>query len=202
MPKPIHILMLLNDYASKHQNSNVLLDTWEEISTRLQRVMLSELNNDADLELFAHISEPECTENTKNIIILSLIGSICHRSKSITFKKKQSWRPSISESVKGFMLHVPVNRSLGFFPLDKRHKAEYSKSKLQYVFEQFKLDKKKLNVLITDGEQAIKNAAIEVVGIDKYLTFSAHKVSHLIPDVLKTLSDSDTELKKARLNLK
>ncbi|KAL7286687.1 hypothetical protein TKK_0019072 [Trichogramma kaykai] len=94
-----------------------------------------------------------------------------------------------------------VTRSLGLFPLDERHNAEYLKSKLQHVFEKFKLDKKKLNVLINDGEQAKKNAAIEVVGIDKYLTCSAHKVSHLIPDVLKTLPVSDIELKKARLIL-
>ena len=91
-------------------------------------------------------------------------NSICYCSTA------DCWKDNSNQTYIGITVKLLTNtfdwttRVLGLFPLSERHTGKNLKEIIENSFKDFKVDKKKLTVLSTDGEQAIKNVAIGVDG--------------------------------------
>ncbi|XP_071634351.1 E3 SUMO-protein ligase ZBED1-like [Temnothorax longispinosus] len=106
-----------------------------------------------------------------------------------------NWTDCTFQSYLGVTIHylsedlVMKNGCLGVFPLHTNHTAEYLTECLNSVIDDFKLDKKKIMAITSDGAANIKAAVHNVVGSERHIWCFAHFLSHLVPKILKDMPE-------------
>uniref|UniRef100_A0ABD2X0B7 HAT C-terminal dimerisation domain-containing protein n=1 Tax=Trichogramma kaykai TaxID=54128 RepID=A0ABD2X0B7_9HYME len=117
-----------------------------------------------------------------------------------------AWTDNTGQSYLGVTLHYILEEAwqfaiLGCIPLYERHTAEFYKTTLLNVFQDFELKIDNLGALISDGEAAIKKACKDIVGVHKHIVCTAHTLSHVIGDACNLLkSDQENKFKKQKSN--
>ncbi|XP_024875341.1 zinc finger BED domain-containing protein 1-like, partial [Temnothorax curvispinosus] len=106
-----------------------------------------------------------------------------------------NWTDCTFQSYLGVTIHylsedlVMKNGCLGVFPLHTNHTAEYLTECLNSVINDFKLDRKKIMAITSDGAANIKAAVHNVVGSERHIWCFAHFLSHLVPKILKDMPE-------------
>lgn len=109
-----------------------------------------------------------------------------------------NWTDCTFQSYLGVTIHylsqefqnlIMKNGCLGVFPLHTNHTAEYLAECLNSVIDDFKLDKKKIMAITSDGAANIKAAIHNIVSPERHIWCFAHFLSHLVPKVLKDMPE-------------
>lgn len=105
-----------------------------------------------------------------------------------------NWTDCTSQGYMGITVHYLENFKiesavLGCIPLHERHTARYLAEILGTVLGDFHIDLNKVTAIISDGDAAIKNACVSLVGPGRHLVCFAHTLAHIIPDSLEEVED-------------
>ncbi|KAL7291807.1 hypothetical protein TKK_0014588 [Trichogramma kaykai] len=112
-PQGFELLLSDYDFDQSLQNANNLHNNWPEFSKNLEGLLKKRLKAPHYVELLSYIGTEECTNNTRNLILLYLLPAICVPSAQVAVSNnKNGWKPSKSESIKSFMLHVMLSTNV------------------------------------------------------------------------------------------
>lgn len=103
------------------------------------------------------------------------------------------WTDVSNQSYLGVTLHylkeeiVLTNATVGVFPLNTNHTADYISNTLLSILDSFNIDSNRIVAVVSDSASNMTGAVSDAFGSRKHLPCFAHALSHLVPDAMKVL---------------
>ncbi|XP_044014118.1 E3 SUMO-protein ligase ZBED1-like [Aphidius gifuensis] len=91
-----------------------------------------------------------------------------------------------------------IDGTIGMFPLYDNHTAEYLKNAIEFILDDFKLEKAKIVGVTTDRAANILKAVHELFGPKKQVSCFCHMLAQLFPDFMEGMSKLQIVIKKVR----
>lgn len=113
-----------------------------------------------------------------------------------------SWTDISNQSYLGVTFHylsddlTMKSQISGVMPLYDRHNAALLAEHIMAVLESFELNPENLTAIITDKAANIRKAVLDLFGESRRLPCTAHTLSHLVPDALKTCAKDEKALEE------
>lgn len=103
------------------------------------------------------------------------------------------WTDVSNQSYLGITLHylkeelVLMNATVGVFPLNTNHTADYISNTLLSILDSFNIDSNRIIAVVNDSTSNMIGAVSDAFGSRNHLPCFAHALSYLVPDAMKVL---------------
>ncbi|XP_036148758.1 uncharacterized protein LOC105835274 isoform X2 [Monomorium pharaonis] len=112
------------------ETTNIFTE-WPQFSQKLQKVIKENVKDKYYFTLYHESTLDEISEESKRVILLSLLPVVCPPQARVKFDKNKLWKPSIAESISGFILHIKTPGDIEIEIQQKRNKALELKQTVQ-----------------------------------------------------------------------